>query len=356
MIQLRWLAAGLAALLLLCYSLRSARPLEALPLEVLGPKLQSQAAAALRACEQPLPDSDCTSENQPDPPFAAPTPGARARLRFDDTMEYQLFLPASWSQRSSEKYPVVVFLHGAGDGKFSVMNSQSLPRLLSRNQSTCFDDRECWCLDSEYQRATAMKEASGSEAFLAEEEDLWSPMASCDFAQRFEAIAVMPQGWTLTRSPGGWDSERLGKVEALTRFVLRQYSGDPARVSLTGQSAGGGGAWRFAATRPRLWATVSVVCAPTSPAVAERLEGLPIWVIGWTGDGEMGSDEVVKALKRRRSGATRYTRYTKAPPPPDPLYRDMVGHGSYDLIYRDPRLWQWALAHSRPSAAQEWQK
>ena len=42
--------------------------------------------------------------------------------------------------------------------------------------------------------------------------------------------------------------------------------------------------------------------------------------------------------------SVRYTRYDKAPGPPDPLYRSMLNHASYDLIYRDPRLWEWAFA------------
>lgn len=138
--------------------------------------------------------------------------------------------------------------------------------------------------------------------------------------------------------------------------MLEKYHGDPARVSLTGQSAGGAGAWRFAAEYGELWSSVSVVCAPAPPQLAESLENLQIWVVGWTGDGEMGNDDLVEALKRRTSGSVRYTRYTKAPPPPDPQYRYMLGHGSYDLIYRDPRLWQWALAQRRPIAIKAWQQ
>ncbi|CAE7526104.1 Ank2 [Symbiodinium pilosum] len=171
-------------------------------------------------------------------------------------------------------------------------------------------------------------------------------MAVCDFAETFQAITVMPQGW-LPSNQVGWTKLKLQQV-------LKTYRGDPARVSLTGQSAGGSGAWHFASLRPSLWASVSVVCAPAPPELAESLEGLPIWVIGWTGDGEMGNDDIVSALKRRRSGSVRYTRYTIAPAPPDPLYSFMVGHASYDLIYRDPRLWQWALSHQKPSAKEAW--
>jgi len=77
-------------------------------------------------------------------------------------------------------------------------------------------------------------------------------------------------------------------------------------------------------------------------------------VIGWTGDGEWGNDDVVEALKQRHSGSVRYTRYIRAPAPPDPQYRAMAHHASYDLIYRDPRLWDWSFTKHRPDAASEW--
>merc|ERR1712060_660221 len=137
---------------------------------------------------------------------------------------------------------------------------------------------------------------------------------------------------------GGWTQRLLGTVGALTKHVMQKYRGDPTRVALTGQSAGGAGAWRFATWRPKLWSSVSVICAPASEKVATLLEGVPLWVVGWTQDGLYGNDEVVAALKKRAQGIVRYTRYISAPAPPDPQYQDMYNHASYDLIYRDPRL------------------
>merc|ERR1719189_2699667 len=143
------------------------------------------------------------------------------------------------------------------------MNSQGLPRLLEKNQSTNFDSRTCWCLDSQFDKVTAKREAppDSPDPFLDDEEDLRSPLADCDFAGTFGAIVVMPQGW-LPDARHGWVEEKLRAVEELTRSVLNTYRGDPERVSLTGQSAGGYGAWRFAALEPRLWSAVSIVCAP----------------------------------------------------------------------------------------------
>lgn len=332
-------------------------------------------AAEAAACRQPLPVLPATDTEEPRVRAAA-LPGVRVSmvpfgysnsvcslaLLKDGScpLPYQLFLPASWTPDGVEAYPVVVFLHGSGDGIFSVMNSQSLPRLLAKDQSTAFDDRECWCLDSEYVAAEAMRESASLEPFLAEVEELRSPMADCSFASRFPAIVVMPQGW-LPEQRTGWTHELLSGVEQLTRRVIRQYRGDPERVTLTGQSAGGKGAAQFAAKRPGLWSAVNIICAPwvghQLAVASDALDGKPIWIVGYTGDGEHGNDEIVSALKRRHNGMqlTRYTRYVKAPGPPDPQYRFMLNHASYDLIYRDPRLWEWMWQMRNPSGRAEWQ-
>lgn len=219
--RLPWLVMGclLAALACSLWMLRKHLPdagTETLEQEPKGQEdhlaQQDQSQKSTEPTCEPEVISDCTAESQPEPPVTAPAPGERSRMPNFHGLEYQLFLPTTWRGESGQTFPVVVFLHGAGDGKFSVMNSQSLPRLLTRNQSTCFDPRHCWCLPSEYERATAKKEApeTSPDAFLDEEEDLRSPMAACDFAERFEAITVMPQGWSVG-DPVGWTGERLSR-------------------------------------------------------------------------------------------------------------------------------------------------
>eukprot|EP00658_Telonema_sp_P-2_P037707 TRINITY_DN27114_c0_g1_i1.p1 TRINITY_DN27114_c0_g1~~TRINITY_DN27114_c0_g1_i1.p1 ORF type:complete len:284 (+),score=28.70 TRINITY_DN27114_c0_g1_i1:369-1220(+) len=277
-----------------------------------------------------------------------------------DSLPYQLFLPAGWT--AERQWPVVVFLHGAGDGAFSVMNSQSLPRLLARNQSTSFDPRPCWCLPHRYAGAAAMAEAGSDAPFLPTVVNINSPMADCRFADKLEAIVVMPQGWLpsdMKVGSQGWASKQSA-VQKLTARIIRDFSGNPARVVLLGQSAGGFGAFGFAQTSPRLWSAVGVICAPwvwrhPHQELLQVLEGLPMWIVGWTGDGEHGNDEFVATLKRRgQPNITRYTRYVRAPGPPDPLYRSMLNHASYDLILRDPRFWEWMLAQRNSVGAEQW--
>lgn len=329
--------------------------------------LWAPGAAETAACQLSLPIGGPTAEDGAEPPVGpAAAPGARVNMPpFVSSssavpLPYQLYLPASWTLTGIETYPVVVFLHGSGDGVFAVMNSQSLPRLLATDQSTSFDGRECWCLEPEYSSAEAMRESSSLEPFLPEVEQLHSPMADCSFASRFPAIVVMPQGW-LPQHRTGWGRELLARVEALTRSVITEYRGDPERVVLTGQSAGGTGAAQFATSRAGLWSAVNIICSPwvvrSLDTASGSLDGKPVWIVGYTGDGEHGNDDLVRALKRRPNGVelTRYTRYVKAPGPPDPQYRSMLNHASYDLIYRDPRLWQWALSTRNVHGRAEWQ-
>lgn len=52
------------------------------------------------------------------------------------TLPYQLFVPMTpLSDPAIRTRPLIVFLHGAGDGPFEEMNAQSLPGLLLRNAS-----------------------------------------------------------------------------------------------------------------------------------------------------------------------------------------------------------------------------
>lgn len=248
-------------------------------------------------------------------------------------MDLQLFLPVGW-QPQGPRWPLLVFLHGAGDGVWEVMNSQSLPRLLSHDQSTEFDRAKTW--EFQFDGKT---------------------LSNATFADSFRFVVVMPQGWR-TFSRSGWDRDRLVQVQELVSATIGAYHVDPDRVSLTGQSVGGVGAWAYAMHAPETWAAVVPVCgaSPVSAAVAARkLTGMPVWVFHSEDDSAMPvglSDAMVGALRddRRRANdaaPVKYTRYRTAPPPPDPKYSDMFGHASYDLAYRDAALYTWLLERRR---------
>lgn len=59
------------------------------------------------------------------------------------------------------------------------------------------------------------------------------------------------------------------------------------------------------------------------------------------------ADGMVKALAAAaaQGSEVRYVRYQHAPGPPISEYSALVGHGSYEIAYRDAALYEWLLRH-----------
>jgi len=271
--------------------------------------------------------------------------GARRRMVPIDEMDYQLYLPHGWGNNSLYPFPTTVYFHSHPERKWSVMNSGSLPRMLARNQSTSFDNRSCWCLDTSLSSASAYVESGDvTKAYddTASPVDLASPMADCTFADTFKGLVIMPQGWIRSETPG-WSSDRLDKAKAITKAVMDKFNGDADKVIVTGTAEGAVGALEFAKTYKDLVSAVILTDAPDA-TYADGLEGVPVYVTGDGSQSNIGSiDSLVVALKGRASGVTKYTRYVNGPSAADPEFGDGYGHSS-DMIYRDPQLWAWAYS------------
>ena len=251
------------------------------------------------------------------------TAGAAAHVQEleRDGLKYELFVPASLrrAQHLTSLRPVIVFLHGRGEsGAFGVTNAQSLPMQLLSNRT---------------------------------------------FADALEFIVIIPQCPAECAYQNGWMPETLQKITSLVRsHVIPELSGDPARIYLAGQSMGGHGAWFYAAQQPRLYAAVVVVCgyaqgSREARAFAERLATYRTAVAVYhSADDSVipvgASDQMVQHLRERGYGAPggalalKYVRYEHAPGPPMPEFAHLIGHGSYELAFRDAGLYSWLLEQS----------
>lgn len=224
-------------------------------------------------------------------------------------LPYQLFLP---TLATPHRRPAIVFLHGGGDGPFEVMNRQSLPSLLTDNQT---------------------------------------------FASNFPFVTLLPCS-TCRGSPRGWVGQNFAKVNRLIEMLVHQHRVDPHRIALTGQSMGGGGLWRYAAEYPRLFSALVPVCAASQPtaALVDRVcckEGPtagccpPVWAFHGGNDAVVPvslTDKWTSLLRKGGRGQeVRYTRYPWSPPPPMAEFANLHGHASYEQSYRDPNLYEWLL-------------
>ncbi len=219
---------------------------------------------------------------------------------------YQVYVPADWN--SHDKWPVILFLHGAGErGEAGLEQTQV---------------------------------GLGGAIRL--------------HADRYPAIVVMPQ----CRRDLWWTDPKMeAQSLAALQHAMKEFHGDSDRIYLTGLSMGGYGSWALAAKHPNKWAAVVAICggirlpprlgeawAPEAEAVntygdtAKKIGSkLPIWVFHGDADPTVPVEEsrrMVEELKTIGS-AVKYTEY------------DGVKHNSWDKAYAEPELPKWLLAQHR---------
>ena len=173
-------------------------------------------------------------------------------------LDYLLFLPEGY-EKSAKDYPLILFLHGAGE------SGTDVTRVKKHGMAKVVETRK----------------------------DL-------------PFIVVSPQ------SPGrGWNPDAL---DALLDRIILDYRVDRDRVYLTGLSMGGYGTWALAAAHPERFAAIAPICGGGNPKDAPKLKDLPIWAFHGAKDPTVPlarSQEMVDALKAIGSGV-KFTVYPDA--------------------------------------------
>ncbi|GMI05876.1 hypothetical protein TrVE_jg394 [Triparma verrucosa] len=237
-------------------------------------------------------------EPSKDPTLAPP---GVLTLMSNDYLTYWLFIP---SVPCSGPRPSMLFLHGAGGvNNPSNVRSQSLTRMLG----------------------------------------------SPSYASKIPHIIITPiapqRDWT----------QHTSKVLTLLDSLIESLNLDSTKITLSGQSMGGHGVWNLAQQYPTRWSTIIPICGyvnrsdPTSlPSTFSLTEfrSLNIWLFHAEDDSVVSvqhSDNIVSSL--RALGASdnlKYTRYASGISPPcKTKVKDLVGHGCYELAFKEEELWKW---------------
>ncbi len=197
-------------------------------------------------------------------------------------MKYLKYLPPAYDS-NEEKWPLLLFLHGAGERG---------------------DDLE-------------MVKVHGPPKMIAQGRD-------------FPFVVISPQ----CPEDVWWSIETL---HALINEVVETHRIDESRIYVTGLSMGGYGSWGLACTYPDLFAAAVPICGGGEPEKAHLMKDVPTWVFHGAKDTAVPlqrSQEMVDALKAA-DGDVRFTVYPEA------------GHvGAWENAYGDPELWEW-LAKQR---------
>ncbi|MFM9011222.1 MAG: dienelactone hydrolase family protein [Planctomycetota bacterium] len=215
---------------------------------------------------------------------------------------YRLMRPATVA--ADVKYPLVLFLHGAGErGSDNEKQLEYLPTWLAEDARR--QKYPCFALAPQCRTDRRWVEID------------WSDKKS------------LPQKPEMT-------VDMTAAVAALDA-TMKTEPVDPGRVYLTGISMGGYGSWDLAARLPARFAAVIPICGGGDEATAGKLEGLPIWCFHGDADKAVPverSRTMVEAVKAA-GGKVQYTEYKG------------VGHDSWTPAYRDPATLDWLFGQKR---------
>jgi predicted peptidase len=210
------------------------------------------------------------------------------------TIRFSLFVPKQGGEKS--ELPLVLCLHGAG-GNTAAANI--LAGADMQKKSPC----------------VVMAPACDNR------DTRW---VEAPFGRGQNARAVMPE-----------------LLEALDS-VVKEAPVDLSRIYVTGQSMGGIGTWGLLAKHADRFAAAVPVCGIWQPGDASKMNGVAIWAFHGDQDPTVpvaGSRDMIAALK-------------KAGVSPEPRYSELagVGHGSWELAYAEPKLWEWLFLQRRAAA------
>lgn len=227
-------------------------------------------------------------------------------IKEGDTLNYRILFPRDFSE--DKKYPVVLFLHGAGE----------------RGN------------DNEAQLT------HGSKLFLEKREE-------------FPAIVIFPQApkddyWakvevardTIPYEFNFKNEEEPTKALHLVMALLTSLSSedyiDKNRIYLGGLSMGGMGTFELLSRQPELFAAAFAICGGADPGIVKNYSpGFNIWIFHGEKDNVV-LPEYSKTMAREINSKGGNAKLS--------LYPD-DNHNSWDSAFAEPHLLPWLFSHER---------
>jgi predicted peptidase len=226
-------------------------------------------------------------------------------VKSGDSLPYRVLLPENYD--ASKKYPLIYFLHGAGE-----RGNDNEKQLIH-----------------------------GSKLFLKE-----------DVRKNFPAIVVFPQCpeqdfWSNVNigrdstgkrvfnfQEGGTPTKSMTLAEDLLKDLMKKYPISKKQVYVGGLSMGGMGTFEIVRRNPKVFAAAIPICGGGSPATAGKMKKVNFWVFHGAKDDvvpQSCSDVMVDALKKANA-PVKYTIYPEA------------NHNSWDAAFAEPELLKWLFS------------
>jgi predicted peptidase len=201
--------------------------------------------------------------------------------------KYLLFPPKQYDQQKDKKWPVLIYLHGAGTRgqDLQKINQEGLPFLLNAGKQLPF-------------------------------------------------LVIAP----LCPADEWWDSRwSVESLNTLLDEVLENYRADSSRVYVTGWSMGGAGVWRLAHDFPHRFAAIAPLCGKSQLRYVESLKNTAVWAFHGAKDSVVPfteSQKMIDALQNIGAEA-RLTTLAEAE------------HEIWPQVYNNIEFYDWLLKHTK---------
>lgn len=223
---------------------------------------------------------------------------------------YRLYIPEGYN--SSEKYPLILYLHGGG-GNGDDNKSQIGP--------------------------------------IAEK--IISPLFQ-DISKSFVMLPQCPKGeqWLNTNFRNtpftNYDQDSIPESDSMKMIIKalsnlgKDYNIDKTRIYITGYSMGGSGTWDIIIRYPDIFAAAVPVTGVSDPSKAKSISDLPVWAFHGVKD-EISSVENTRNMIRELKNNGSPCKYTE--------YQD-IGHDLWTSAYNDSEMVKWLFSQQKKEKKQ----
>jgi predicted peptidase len=214
--------------------------------------------------------------------------GGKVEVKRMADYRYLLYLPEKYESKA--RWPLLLFLHGAGE------RGEDIEKV----------------------------KIHGPAKLIAQ-------------GKHFPFIVVSPQ----CPANGWWSNEgQVKQLIAMLDEIERDYKVDSDRIYVTGLSMGGFGTWALACAQPDRFAAIAPICGGGDPKLVGRIKHVPTWVFHGDADTTVSLDQSKKMVEALEAagGKVKFTVYPG------------VGHDSWTETYNNPALYDWFLSHRRGEA------
>lgn len=236
-------------------------------------------------------------------------------------LNYRMLFPMGYTTAPPEKYPIVIMLHGKGEG--------GAYGLLKGGYSTYLQT------ENEF-RNNSHQLVNGGKMHLdvIEGRDKEGPNGT---AREFPGFVLFPQ--SERAGEFGWQTDELDRLIAIIEEFLVIYPIDPNRIYIHGLSMGGKGVWKIVDKRPDLFAAM----LPMSSILAQNelnyqnVATIPTWIFQGALDNDPKVERAREAIGwlENLGGTPKYSEYADLP------------HNTWNRAYKEDDFFSWMLGYSK---------